>query len=189
MATIYSCYGICTSYHSAELINSRWLFLKLTVSKALAETWRRLGGTEIFEWPFLGTNFHFTPQNFWRPFLDSILSEIWYITYMTPLLLTKNLNFRQKYSSLTPFLSQFVRFITFHNSTFQNIGGWWMHGPSPTSNFGGPSPQFPLKSPPMTARIPPMTSRRYASLLFYHQPYVGGWSTNLAVQRQKSRFG
>ena len=61
---------------------------------------------------------------------------------MTPLFLTKNLNFGQKYSSLTPFLSQFVLCLTSHNSTSQNIGGtdaWAVH----TSNFGGTVPQSP----------------------------------------------
>src|SRR6218665_3158422 len=42
---------------------------------------------------------------------------------MTPIFLTKSLNFRQKYSSLTPFLRQVVLCLTSHNSTSENIGG------------------------------------------------------------------
>ena len=61
---------------------------------------------------------------------------------MTLLFSTKTLNFRQKYSSLTPFLSQFVLCLT--SQYFSKY--WGMHGPSPTSNFGGPP-----KSPPMKA--------------------------------------
>src|SRR6218665_677960 len=62
---------------------------------------------------------------------------------MTPFL-TKNLKFRQKYSSLTPFLSQFVLFLTSHNTTSQNVGGtnaWAV----PHLKFWGDRPiQFPL---------------------------------------------
>ena len=68
---------------------------------------------------------------------------------MTPLFLTKNLNFRQKYSSLTPFPSQFERCLASHNSTSQNIGGRMHALAVPHFKFGGPSP-IPPKSPPMT---------------------------------------
>ena len=48
-----------------------------------------------------------------------ILSEK---TYMT-IFLTKNLYFRTKISSLTPFKSQFVHCHASNNTTFRNIGG------------------------------------------------------------------
>src|SRR6218665_90241 len=72
---------------------------------------------------------------------------------MTPIFLTKNLNFRQKYSSLTPFLSQFVLFLTrTHNSTSQNIGGTdaWavLH-----LKFWGDRSLSPPKSPPSSLPI------------------------------------
>jgi len=65
-----------------------------------------------------------------------------------PLFLTKNLKFRQKYSSLTPFLSQFVLFLTSHNSTSQNIGGtdaWAV----PLLKILGDVPSSPPRSLPM----------------------------------------
>src|SRR6218665_953793 len=65
-----------------------------------------------------------------------------------PLLLTKNLNFRQKYSFLTPFLSQFVLCLTSHNITSQNIGGTDAWEVTPPQFSGEPSPSSP-KSPPM----------------------------------------
>jgi len=53
---------------------------------------------------------------------------------------------------LTPFISQFVLYLTSHNSTSQNIGGR-MHGPSPPPQvFWGTVPQSPPKSPPMPHR-------------------------------------
>src|SRR6218665_3640427 len=66
---------------------------------------------------------------------------------MTTLCLTKTLNFRQKYSSLTPFLSQFVLCLTSHNSrpTSHNIGATDAWAVPTHLKFGGRPP----KSPPM----------------------------------------
>src|SRR6218665_3360272 len=63
---------------------------------------------------------------------------------MTPLFLTKTVNFRQKYSSLTHFLSQFVLCLTSNNSTSQNIGGTDARAVPPPQIWG----TVP-KSPPM----------------------------------------
>jgi len=113
---------------------------------AWAETWRRLWGNGNFRMTFLKEKkFHFPAQNFLWPFSHRLyfVSEIWYVTYMTPLFLTKNLNFRQKYPSLTPFFSQFVLCLTSDYSTSQIIGGR-MHGPSTPPQFfwrwASPSP-------------------------------------------------
>src|SRR6218665_3824426 len=82
-------------------------------------------------------------------FLDSILSEILYITYMTLLFLTKSLNFRQKYSSLTLFLVS--SYFSSHPITvLLKILGGRMHGPSATSNFEGTVPPVPPRPPPMS---------------------------------------
>src|SRR6218665_1088029 len=65
-----------------------------------------------------------------------------------PLFLTKNLTFRQKYSSLTSFLSQFVLFLTSHNSTSQNIGGTDAWAVPPPQFFFFPVPSNPPTPPP-----------------------------------------
>src|SRR6218665_2156629 len=48
----------------------------------------------------------------------------------------------------TQFFTLFMLSRTSDNTTSQNIGGP-MHGRSPTSNFGGPSPPVPPRSPPL----------------------------------------
>src|SRR6218665_2308861 len=91
---------------------------------------------------------------------------------MTPLFLTKDLNFRQKYSSLTPFPSQFERCLASHNSTSQNIGGRMHALAVPHFKFGGPSP-IPPKSPPMTKPIYNANTLLYAlKNLLYHDIVV-----------------
>src|SRR6218665_1602552 len=66
--------------------------------------------------------------------------------------LIKNLNFRQKYSSLTPFLSQFVLFLTSHNSTSPNIVGTDALAVPPPQIWGRGVPR-PPKSPPMDSCV------------------------------------
>src|SRR6218665_113455 len=58
----------------------------------------------------------------------------------------------KKYSSLTPFLSQFVLCLTFYNSTSQNVGGR-MHGPSPPQFVWGTVAQSSPKSPPIASSL------------------------------------
>src|SRR6218665_3293946 len=79
---------------------------------------------------------------------SNIIVSVAIPTILTPIFLTRNLNFRQKYSFLTPFVSQFIRCLTSHNSTSQNIGGTGAWAVPPPQIFGGPSPS-PPKSPPM----------------------------------------
>src|SRR6218665_3241581 len=43
-----------------------------------------------------------------------------------------------------PFFTLFILSRTSDNTASQNIGGGPMHGPPPTSNFGGTVPQSPL---------------------------------------------
>ena len=144
---------------------------------ALAETWRRAWGdgknfaAQIFQWLFKGKDFHFlffAAQNFWRPFLviDSILSIflsflclfclkslMYNIIYMTLFLtkifkiLTKNLDFRTKTSSLTPFLVS--SYFSSHPITalLKILGGGYM-GLPPPQILGRPSPQSPLSLRP-----------------------------------------
>src|SRR6218665_1539403 len=68
------------------------------------------------------------------------------------LFFTKNLCFRTKSSSLTPFFTQFV-YILSHasdNTTSQNIGaGGGCMGRPPLQSSGGAVPQSSFKSPPM----------------------------------------
>src|SRR6218665_1168239 len=80
----------------------------------------------------------------------SLQSEISYITYMTdcmtPFFLTKNLDFRQKYSSLTPFLVSPYNASHPVTALLKILGGR-MHGPPPPQIGDGPSP-FPLSLRP-----------------------------------------
>ena len=77
-------------------------------------------------------------------FCLSLLSEIWQITYMA-LFFTKNLYFRQKIPSW--------HFHTHPITLLLEILGRRMHGPSPTSNFGGTVSPSPSKSPPMVEEL------------------------------------
>jgi len=63
---------------------------------------------------------------------------------MRPFLHEKKPLFHLKNSLMTPFLLSHASY----NTPSQNIGGR-MHGPSPTSNFGGTVPSVSPKSPPM----------------------------------------
>src|SRR6218665_836280 len=65
--------------------------------------------------------------------------------YMT-LFLTINLSFIKKFF-ISPFLAISYFSPTFLNTTSPNIGGR-MHGPFPTSNFGGTVPPFTLSLRP-----------------------------------------
>src|SRR6218665_3492196 len=64
------------------------------------------------------------------------------------LFLPKNLYFLTKHSFMTTFLVGSY-FATHPITLLLKILGGRMHGPSPTSNLGGPSPHYPSKCPPM----------------------------------------
>src|SRR6218665_1424639 len=86
-------------------------------------------------------------------FLDSILSEILYITYMTLLFLTKSLNFRRKYSSLTLFLVS--SYFTSHPiRILLKILGGRMHGQPPPKMFWGTVSPAPLSLCPCLRLTP-----------------------------------
>ena len=69
---------------------------------------------------------------------------------LSPLLpVSSSLSVSVLFVSFSPSFSQFVLCLTSNNSIYQNIGGR-MHGPSPTSKFGGPFPQSPLSLRPCT---------------------------------------
>ena len=123
-----------------------WLYI-LIVGGDLAPS---LGDENIFGDPnFLRmtvfenrkTKFHFTAQNFWRLFfshrplfcrffclfsvstvLNLIYRPITYITLFLTKILTKHLDFRQKFL-IDILFCQFVLFLISDNSTSQNIGG------------------------------------------------------------------
>src|SRR6218665_3830202 len=52
----------------------------------------------------------------------------------------------------TPLFTRFILSRASDNTTSQNIGGR-MHGPSPTSNFGGTVPSVPDRSPPLVGTL------------------------------------
>ena len=108
----------------------------------------------------LGKNFHFNAQNFWWPFLVivsilsvflsvSLLSEIWYVTFMT---FWPKTYLRTKNSSLRTFLVRSY-FASSNNSTSPNIGGR-MHG-RPPPQILGVCPPDPLSLRPWCYSILP----------------------------------
>src|SRR6218665_1050913 len=81
-------------------------------------------------------------------------------------MLTKNLDFRTKTSSLTPFLVS--SYFSSHPITalLKILGGGYMGRP-PTSNFGSTVPPVPPKSPPMHSRTLKLHARHNCSPLAF----------------------
>jgi len=124
---------------------------------------KKMSRPKFSEWPFLRKNFHFTAQNFWRPFLvidyclsfclfsvftvlNLIFNTGYIIIFLTKILI-KNLDFRQKSSSLTSFFVS-LYFASHPLTVLFKILGERIHGTSPTTKFGGPSPQSHLSLRP-----------------------------------------
>jgi len=111
---------------------------------------------------FLGKNyFYFHAQKFWWPLFShrACFSHFSYDFSRVPYLycmkchtcIWRFLHQKPLFQKIIPwwhlFFTLFVLSRASDNATSQNIGGR-MHGPSPTSKFGGPSPS-PPRSPPM----------------------------------------
>jgi len=132
------------------------------------EQWRR-PGAEFGEWKkknfrgpkflndFFGKKFHFHGQHFWWPFLviDQVFRIFPFFSQIFPFFyyvqcvvynpfVTRTIAISEKNSFMTPFFTLFVLLRASDNTTSQNIEGDGCMGRSPTSNFGGPSPQSPL---------------------------------------------
>ena len=108
--------------------------------------------TKIFEWLFLGKNFHFRPKisndlflvidhvfqifPIFFPYIYCLKCHIW------PSFFTRKNPISENNSLMTPFLLYY--YCRVHQTTLLlKILGGQIHGPSPTSNFGGdrlPSP-------------------------------------------------
>jgi len=134
----------------------------------VAETWCRVWGdgkkfsrTKISQWLFFLKKFPFHAQNFWWPFFNHrpgfwdfpfLFSDFPYLYYdkcrIRPFLTRKN-TISEKNSFMTPFFYSARAFARFRQHYFSKYWGGRMHGPFPTSNFGGTVPQSPPRSPPL----------------------------------------
>jgi len=124
---------------------------------------KQISQTEISEWRFLGKNFHFHAQNIsddlfsshWPCFSDFFypFSDFSYLYCMSCCMwpfFTRKTPISENNSLMTPF---FTLFVLLRASDKHYFSKYWMHGPSPTSNFGGTVPPFPPRSPPMVLHI------------------------------------
>jgi len=132
--------------------------------RAWAETWRRVweDGKKLTPKKLndlFRKKSHFLRENFLitifshRPYLSvfclSPVSTVWnlYITTYMALFLTKKPLFQKEILTWHLFLVCSY-FVTHPRTLLLEIMGGRMHGPSPNSNFGGPSPQSPLSLRP-----------------------------------------
>ena len=131
--------------------------------------WRRPGAefggrkflsrTKVSELHFFRTNFRFHAQNFWWPIflvMDQVFLIVRIFTVLNvvydPFFTRKSHYLRKEFLDDTFFYS--VRtFARIRQHYFSKYWGGRMHGPSPTSNFGGPSFQFPLGLRPCVSRL------------------------------------
>ena len=140
---------------------------------AVAETWRRVWGDgKSFRGPrflndvLLGKNFHFQSTNFWWPFLTyrQGFSDFPFLFPDFPYIFTiLNVVYDHFLTRKTPFL--LCSYFRAHPTTLLlKILGRRMHGPSPTSNFGGDCPPVPLVLRPwMPATIDRRKGNRWIS--------------------------
>src|SRR6218665_2554022 len=111
------------------------------------------GGTKTFFADlydtFSGKNFNFHAEKFLTTYFFSqpgfqILRFFTLLSVVYDLFFTRKTTISEKNSLIAPFFYSVRTFARIRQHyTSLNIGGP-MHGPSPTSNFGGPSPHSPL---------------------------------------------